>query len=607
MLFDLIREYNYPTPYAASPLLPFILLAMAGQKHSPKTTTNIKEEYDYIVVGSGSAGSVVASRLSERNCVSILLLEAGKSPPRLSDLPVINHYLIKTDLDWNFYTTPQVYAGRGLINQTLSLSAGKAIGGTSIINGLQSARGNRKDYNDWAAQGAIGWSYEEVLPYFKKLENNTDPEFVKNGYHGTDGPVTMSKPMYDSELKFAVIEAAKQMGYDFLDSNGPKQKGFYDLQATIRNGQRCSAAKAYLVPNDYKENLDIVENAFVKKVIIEDGQARGVEFDFTGSSWKVMARKEVILSAGTINSAKLLMLSGIGPKEELQKHNISVVADLPVGRNLQEHFGSMLNFELSDKIEPFSQKLRKESNILEYLNLKTGILTSVYGVTNIAFLNTLDAKDPNDLPEFELYFGEGAPEIVKYKLMISKQYHKAIYGPYVDKPFYWCLAQVLHPKSRGYVTLRSNDPYDPPIVNPNYFSHPYDLDIIVAGMKKCKEIGTSDPLVKIGSKLFSSIFPGCEDFVGDDDKYFRCMAKSILITSSHPVGTVKMGDPKDPSTVLDPRLRVKSIRNLRVVDASVMPKSPSGNTHVPTMMIGEKASDMIKESIHCDSDNKLRI
>ncbi|GBM94467.1 Glucose dehydrogenase [FAD, quinone] [Araneus ventricosus] len=339
---------------------------------------------------------------------------------------------------------------------------------------------------------------------------------------------------------------------------------------------------------------------------IVDRQARGVEVDLNGASLKVIARKEVILSAGTINSAKLLMLSGIGPKEELQKHKIPVVADLPVGRNLQDHFGSMLNFELSDKIEPFSQKIRKEANIWEYINSKAGVMTSVYGVSNIAFLNTLGINDTNDYPEFELYFGEGAQEVVKHQFMISMPYHKAIYEPYKEKPFYWCLSHILHPKGRGYVTLRSNDPYDPPMIDPKYFSHPDDLEIVVAGMKKCKEIGESEPLVKIGSKLFSTVYPGCENTAGDDNKNFRCMAKSIMITASHQVGTVKMGDPKDPSTVLDPQLRVKTIRNLRVVDASVMPNLPSGNTNVPTMMIGEKASDMIKEYIHCNSDNELR-
>ncbi|GBO12950.1 Glucose dehydrogenase [FAD, quinone] [Araneus ventricosus] len=175
--------------------------------------------------GAGSAGSVVASRLSEKGCVTVVLLEAGKSPPKLTDCPVLNRYFTKTDLDWNFQTTSQVNAGRGLINRTFTMSAGKAIGGSSIINGLQSVRGNRKDYDNWAAQGATGWSFEEVLPYFKKLENNTDPEFVRNGYHGINGPVTMSKPKYDSELKIAVSEAAKQMGYDLTDSNGPQQKG----------------------------------------------------------------------------------------------------------------------------------------------------------------------------------------------------------------------------------------------------------------------------------------------------------------------------------------------------------------------------------------------
>ncbi|GFV94742.1 oxygen-dependent choline dehydrogenase [Trichonephila clavipes] len=382
---NLVSESSYPTPYATSSLLSLLLLSMAGQKHTPDTKTEVKDSYDYIVVGAGSAGSVVASRLSEKSCVTVLLIEAGKPPPKLTDIPVINTYFIRTNLDWNFETTSQTHAGKGLINRKIAMSAGKTIGGSSVINGLQNVRGNKRDFDHWAAQGAVGWSFEEVLPYFKKMENNTDSEFVRNGYHGVNGPLTVSKPKYDSELKAAVLEAANNMGYKLVDSNGPTQKGFFDLQATMKDGQRCSSAKAYLVPNENRENFDIISGAFVKKIIIKDRQAQGVIFEFRNETRRVFARKEVIVSAGAINSAKLLMLSGIGPREELQKYKIPVIADLPVGRNLQEQYGTMLNFELDDQIQPFSEKIRDKDNIQEYIRSKRatrGLLETDHVILN---------------------------------------------------------------------------------------------------------------------------------------------------------------------------------------------------------------------------------
>ncbi|GFT74066.1 glucose dehydrogenase [Nephila pilipes] len=418
---NLVLESSYPTPYATSSLLSILLLSMAGQKHTPDTKTEIKDSYDYIVVGAGSAGSVVAGRLSEKSCASVLLLEAGENSPKLTDIPVTNKYFTQTNLDWNFETTSQTYTGKGLNNGKITMSAGKTVGGSSVINGLQSIRGNKKDYNNWAAQGAVGWSFEEVLPYFKKMENNTDSKFVKNGYHGVNGPLTISKPSYESELKAAIHEAVNKMGYKFVDSNGPTQNGFFDLQATMKDGQRCSAAKAYLVPNENRENLDIISSAFVKKIIIKDRQAQGVVFEFKKKTRKVTARKEVIVSAGAINSAKLLMLSGIGPRKELEKHKIPVIADLPVGRNLQEQYGVLINFVLSNKIEPFTQKIRDDASIREYINSKSGPLTSLAGVSDVAFLSKIGVQPPDDYPDYELYFGEGIMEIVKEKYNIKPE------------------------------------------------------------------------------------------------------------------------------------------------------------------------------------------
>ncbi|GFY77608.1 glucose dehydrogenase [Trichonephila inaurata madagascariensis] len=453
--YNLTFEASYPTPYAASQFLSLILFSMMGQKHTPKTTKDIKSCYDYIIVGAGSAGSVLAARLAEKECVTILLLEAGKSSPKVTDIPTAARSFIQSDIDWNYSTAPQEHTGAGLVNRSVAWPSGKTIGGSSVINAMLKLRGNKKNYDDWAAQGASGWSYEEVLPYFMKLEDNTDEEYVKNGYHGIGGPVTVSKPPYDSALKAAILEAAKDKGYRIGDINGPDA---------------------------------------------------------------------------------------------------------------------------------------------------TGVLTTPQGGAVTALLAQNDTKEINEDPDYQLTFWEGNADD---KHRIKPEYFEAIYGPYKEKPLYGCISHVLQPKSRGEVTLRSSNPYDPPIIDPKYFSHPEDMKNVVAGLKKCKEFGQSEVLRNIGSKLLTTVYPGCEDVVNDDDKYFSCMARSIVLTANHQTGTARMGNPRDPSTVVDPKLRVKGIRNLRVVDASVMPIIPSGNTNGPTMMLAEKASDIIKETIRCESDNDM--
>ncbi|GBN66524.1 Glucose dehydrogenase [FAD, quinone] [Araneus ventricosus] len=324
MDYNITVESSYPTPYATSNFLPLILLSMIGQKHTPDTTTHIKDVYDYIIVGGGSAGSIVASRLAEKHCVTVLLLEAGKSPPKVSDIPTAARSFIQSDIDWNYNTAPQKFTGAGLVNRSIAWPSGKAIGGSGVINEMLYVRGNQKNYDDWDRQGASGWSYAEVLRYFKKLENNVNQDFIKNGYHGVNGPITVSNPEYNSELKAAVFDYARSRGIRVGDINGPLATVFYDVQATTRNGQRCSSAKAYLVPKENNTNLDIVAGAFVKKIIIENHTAKGVIFDFEGETREVRAYKEVILSAGTINTAQLLMLSGIGPRAELKKHNVGI-------------------------------------------------------------------------------------------------------------------------------------------------------------------------------------------------------------------------------------------------------------------------------------------
>ncbi|GFS54173.1 glucose dehydrogenase [Trichonephila inaurata madagascariensis] len=531
---DLAAERAYPTPYANAPYLPLLLLSLLNQRMAPKTTTTFKKEYDYIIVGGGTAGSVVANRLSEDPCVNVLLLEAGKAPPVISDIPGISKFFFEysSDLTWNYTTVPQKHTAKALRNRQVRFVTGRGLGGSSVVSSSYYTRGNRKDFDAWALQGATGWSYEEVLPYFLKFEDNRDFEYLANGYHNIGGPVTFQKPDYNSEVKNPIFEAAARFGYNVVDPNGPTQKGFYDIQASIRDGQKCSAAKAYLVPAENRTNLDIVVNAHVNKIILEGCDAKGVEFDFKGSKCIVKAKKEVIMAAGTVNTAKILMLSGIGPKEHLQKLKIPVVVDLPVGDNLQEQGSVLLYYQLDPKIPTFNQKLCDIQNVEQYIRNRTGPLASSASLSAAALLGRDSVFPEMDSPNHLLIFWEAFKQL-DFKPEVS--------------------------------------------------------------MKTCQRIVMSQPMQKLCPKPFP-LLPGCEHCANDEDAYFECYLRSGILPFNNLVGTARMGDPKDPTTVVDPQLRVKGIKGLRVVDASVMPMIPAGNTFASTLLIAEKASDLIKDA-----------
>ncbi|KAF8781571.1 Oxygen-dependent choline dehydrogenase like protein [Argiope bruennichi] len=402
------------------------------------------------------------------------------------------------------------------------------------------------------------------------------------------------------EMWSRYYESAFAAGYQIVDSSvGARQTGFDDFQSTARDSQRCSTAKAYLVPAENRTNLDMAGNAFVKKILFQGNKAIGVEFDRGMMTHQVKARREVIISAGTTNSAQLLMLSGIGPKEHLAKFNIPLVADLPVGDNLQDHIAGFLSYTLSPKIPTVPQKLTNNKNIYEYVFSRTGPLASAEFQSYLAFLNKKSKNPPVDYPDYELYFAEIPKEVAQNEVGLKPEVYKQLFGPYENEAFMFCVSQILHPKSRGTVRLQSNNPYDPPLIDPNYLDHPEDFDDVIAGLKTCKQVGESAPMQKVGLQPFNTTYPGCEKLMGDEYQFFKCMVKNAVITLSHQVGTCKMGDPKDPTTVVDPQLRVKNVKGLRVIDASIMPIVTSGNTNIPTIMIAEKASDMIKQTIGC--------
>ncbi|XP_055932739.1 glucose dehydrogenase [FAD, quinone]-like [Argiope bruennichi] len=594
-------ERSYPTPYSNSPLLPLLILTLMRQGIAPRTAKTFKKEYDYIVVGAGAGGSAVAARLSEEPCVNVLLLEAGKAPPVLTDIPAIARSFIKSDIDWKYCTVPQKNTGRALINRQSYWPSGKALGGSSVFSGLIYERGNRMGYDHWAAQGAKGWSANDVRPYFLKLEDNWDLDILANGFHSIGGPVAVQRPGYCSEIKQPLFEVARLMGLRVGDSNGAQQTGFSDFQGHMGGGQRCNTAEDYLVPVENRTNLDILPNAHVTKVIMDGCQAVGVQFDHKGSTFKVRAKWEVILSAGSTNTPQLLMLSGIGPKEHLEKLKIPVVVDLPVGNNFHDHPASFLPFQLDPAILTVEKKLTNLRNLEEYISNRTGPLSSAMFISTYAYLPGESSSPLEDDPAFRLFFAEISTDFWTKQTNIKPDVYKKFAACYDNIPKYFCFVNALKPRSRGTIRLKSKNPYDAPLIDPNYFDDPRDIADVVEGLKVCQRIGTSEPMARVGSKPFETLLPGCEHCAGDEDRYLECLARSLFMSLPHGVGSAKMGDPNDPSTVVDPELRVKGVKGLRVVDASIMPTIPVGSTYVPTVMIGEKAADIIKETIYCSS------
>ncbi|KAF8792820.1 Glucose dehydrogenase like protein [Argiope bruennichi] len=547
-----------------TPILPALvplatLLYVFGSEYLvPISTDKVDSEYDYIVVGAGSAGAVMANRLSEDPHVKVLVIEAGGKENLVTDIPLAAAMLQQTPIDWAYQTEPQEAACFGLINRRSRWPRGRVLGGSSVINYMLYVRGNRKDYDSWAEAGAYGWSWKDVFPYFLKSEDNRDPAIAKNG--------------------FVLIP-----------------------QGTIRRGARCSTSKAFLQPVKKRKNLDIVTYAYATKIHIDrHKRARAVEFDRLKMTYIVKARKEIIVSGGSINSAQLLMLSGIGPKHHLEEMGIPVVADLPVGYNLQDHiFPGGIHYLVDEPVAIVQPRVFTFKEIIRYLSIGRGPLTVLGGVEGLGFINTKYANKTEDYPDVEIHFLSGSPaadggQTFQRVHGQTREMWEKMYKPYAYRDSYTFCPVLLRPKSRGYIKLRSPDPYDPPVIDPRYLTHPQDVLTMVDSMKICMAFGESPAFKKYGGRQFDTTMPGCEIYVKNSDEYLACVARSYTSTIYHPVGTCKMGAPNDPTAVVDPQLRVKGIHGLRVVDGSIMPTIVSGNTNAPIIMIAEKAADMIK-------------
>lgn len=531
--------------------------------------------YDYIIVGAGSAGCVLAYRLSENPQNKVLLIEAGGKDSKLEiHVPAAYTKLNRTEVDWAFYTEPQ----KAVNGRRLFQPRGKVLGGSSSTNAMAYVRGNAKDYDDWAKIGCEGWSYQEVLPYFIKSENNENYDKVDKDFHGTGGLLNVRFPYSHYSVSEAFIEACMECGIPYnADFNGKTQEGTNFFQFTIKNYRRHSTAQAFLKPALARPNLKVITKGIVSRLIVKNDVAQGVEVAFGVAQREIFtANKEIILSAGSFGSPQILMLSGIGEKELLQKLGIEVVKDLPaVGKNLQDHCFAIVSS--SAKVPTANNDLKLHNQIkglLNYFLFKKGFATASPLEAN-AFLRL---NSESDRPDMQFHFVPahlGGYGVDLYNL-----------DKYPRDSGYSILPTLLKPKSRGYVSLRSANPFDAPIIQPNYLAEQADVEQLIKGVQKAYEVMQAKAFDKCRKEFY---FP---KNINDKEAIAEHIRKTLECVY-HPVGTCKMGKENDETSVVNNLLQVKGIEKLRVVDASVMPEIISGNTNAPTIMIAEKAADMI--------------
>ncbi|XP_076078477.1 glucose dehydrogenase [FAD, quinone]-like isoform X2 [Mytilus galloprovincialis] len=505
-----------------------------------KVTLN--SSYDYIIVGAGSAGAVIANRLSEDDNVTVLLLEAGGSEldHDYIKVPLATSLLQKTDIDWSYYTVPQKASCKAMKEQRSYWPRGRVLGGTSSINHMVYIRGSRHDYDQWETEGADGWSYTDVLPYFMKIEDMKIKQLTNSTYHSTGGylPITESKV---TPLSNIYQRAAEELGYKVVDQNGEDMIGFSYVQSNIFGGERFSTSTAYIRPIINRSNLHISTHSFVTK--------------------------------------------------------IEVQADLPVGENMEDHLMFFMKYNTNKDMSVSVKSTQSWWNMLQY-SLTRGGIFSFSGMEAIIFDKSRVKHTQTLNPDYQLMFFSIASDKTFLENGLPLNYNDSVVKLAQTRAFSneFTITQILlHPKSTGRIKLKSKDPFVHPVIDPNYLIHRHDIDIFIEAIRKTQELSKSKVLMELDATLNRVDFPGiCDEEEFDSDTYWECLIRHYAVTVYHPSCTCRMGDKDDTTAVVDSKLRVKGIANLRVADASVMRHVTSGNTNSPSIMIGEKAADLIR-------------
>ncbi|XP_047033157.1 glucose dehydrogenase [FAD, quinone]-like [Helicoverpa zea] len=584
-LFDILRD-RYPLPNGLKSPLP---------------------EYDYIIVGAGSAGCVLAARLTENPNVTVLLIEAGRPENFFTDVPSIAPFFQITEYAWPYYMEPQPGVCLGLVNKRCYWPRGRAVGGTSVINYMIYTRGRPEEWDRIADAGNYGWSYEEVLKYYMKSETANLRGYENSPYRGRNGEMDIQFVNFKTPLIEAFLEAGRMLGSPTIDYNAPDQLGFGYVQTNIRNGRRLSAAKAFLRPNKGRPNLHILHSTVVTKVLINKNTrtASGVEYNRNRLRNVVRARREVILSAGPIASPQLLMLSGIGPKEHLKSHGIPTIRNLPVGRTLYDHItyaGLIFPINVTN-VGLNENKDGNVPNFLEWLQSGDNVVATPGGVEGIGYIKTHLSNSQDRIPDIELISlggsitadgGATGSKALRRGMMISQDTFDRAFGPIDNLEAWSVFPMLLHPRSVGYLELKDRNPFSHPRMFGNYLTHPLDVANLIAAVRHVQALAATPPFQRFGAKLHRANFPTCQGITYDSDEYWECAFRSLTITLHHQIGTCRMGPVGDPLAVVDPELRVHGFKNLRVIDSSVIPRTISAHTHAPAVMIGEKGADMIK-------------
>ncbi|XP_056648601.1 glucose dehydrogenase [FAD, quinone]-like [Diorhabda sublineata] len=555
-------------------------------------------EYDFVVIGGGSGGATAAGKLAQVPGWKVLLIEAGNDEPPGTQVPsmVVNYHGNKL-VDWDYKTEPEQWGCQGYPEKRCSWPRGKVLGGCSVINGMMYTRGIPNDYDSWAAAGNEGWSYKDVLPVFKRFEDNKEiGNLVDAEYHGIGGPLTTSRFNDQPELAYDVLKAAKQIGQKVTkDINGKDYSGFTIAQSNTRNGARLSSARAYLRPQRYNRNLHVMVNSTASKINLRvDGKQKivhSVEFIYENRTYTVKVKNEVVLAAGALNSPQILLLSGIGPKADLDRVGIKQIHELPgVGRNLKNHVAFYITYLLK------KQKAFVDldwATALNYIINRKGPMSST-GMSQVtARINSKYADPSGTNPDLQIFFAGYLAHCAKTGEA------KALEQP--DKPdaskTLTMSPVTLHPKSEGYVTLRSNNPLEPPIMVANYLSELEDVRVLVDGIRVIQRLMNSTIMKeKYGPEEIKDDYGPCASkFSYDSDDFWECAVKYYTGAENHQACSCKMGPSTDPMAVIDSKLMVHGIDGIRVMDASAMPILVSGNTHATIVMMAERGVDFIKE------------